>query len=158
MAMIATYTEKRLMHRRTFDPHEDRLHIHVDEKNELIADEKYDLKDINPEFNILHVKDGLRDFIFIAASFACMICMIYYFSDAFKDQPNKLWWILAGLAFLFVFNAIGLLYPRRILFYWFKRNNGIQAFDIGRLGKYAHEYDEFVKALITQIKANQAKA
>jgi hypothetical protein len=155
MPVIATYTEKRLWHCRTFDLYEDHLHIHVDERGKAISEDKLYLKDINPEGNILHIKDNVRDYVLIFITFSSLLGLLYYLFGAFKDEPNKMWWLLAGLAVLFIVNALGLIFPNRKLFYEFKRNNGMFAFHIGRYGKYVNKYDEFVRTLVNQIKSKQ---
>jgi hypothetical protein len=151
---IASYKEKRLFYCLSFDLYDDRLHIHIDERGKVISEDKINLKGVNPDYNILRVKDHRRDVIFVVVSFTCLILLFFFMSNAFKDDPRKLYWILAGLAVVFSINTAGLIFPRRMTFFTFNKNDGNVSFTVGCYGKYADKFDDFVRTLISQIKSN----
>lgn len=152
--MKTIYIEKKVGFFRQFEIDDEKIHIEEKSILDPEIDASIDLSVLKPEPDTIFYKKS-RFALVTSLSIIILILFSIIWNDIgllrYKAQ------IFNSFAIYF-FVYIGILFKTRkkIEYKAFMNKDEISIFDIGKVGKYKNEYDEFIQLIIKKIKENEA--
>ncbi len=147
------YIEKKVGFVRRFEIDDEKINIKQKSVLDPEIDANIDLNVLKPEPDTIVYKEFR---CVLVASLSIIILIL--FSIMWNDMSFLRYKTLAFHAFsIYILVCIGILFKTRkkIEYKQFINKDEISIFDIGKVGKYDKEFDEFIKMIIKKIKENE---